>query len=290
MTMQTRTRKPRSGAGCAAAGAAALFAAFPGAAYGACETQALRTATVAQVMDGQTLRLEDGGGVRLIGALAPEAPRWWKGIKPWPPAERARRALEELIGTSKVELRFAGGEMKRDRHGRFLAQLFVLRGAERIWAQGEMIRRGLAQAYSFRGHRACARDLQAYERQARAGRAGLWRSGKFAVLGAQSVAALSKRRGVFQVVEGKVLSVGRTRKWSFVNFGADWKTDFTVAIRAGDRSRFQGSDLPLDQLAGKRVRVRGWIGRWNGPVIKATHPEQITIVDEPGDADAGNRK
>jgi hypothetical protein len=26
------------------------------------------------------------------------------------------------------------------------------------------------------------------------------------------------------------------------------------------------------------VRVRGWIERWNGPVIKATHPEQIEIL------------
>ncbi len=288
--MLARTGEPRSGVRRAGACAAALLAAFPGAAHAACETQALRTATVAQVIDGQTLRLEDGGGVRLIGALAPEAPRWWKNTKPWPPAERARRVLEELIGASKVELRFAVDEMKRDRHGRFLAQLFVLRDAERIWVQGQMIRRGVAQAYSFKGHRAGARALQAYERQARAGRVGLWRAGKFAIVRAESVAALSKRRGAFQLVEGKVLSVARTRKWTFLNFGPDWHTDFTVAIRAGDRGRFRGSDLSLDQLAGKRVRVRGWIGRWNGPVIKATHPEQITIVGEPGDAASRNRR
>jgi hypothetical protein len=26
--------------------------------------------------------------------------------------------------------------------------------------------------------------------------------------------------------------------------------------------------------------VRGWIERWNGPVIKATHPEQIEVLAE----------
>ncbi len=273
-----------------AAGIAVLLAAYPGAAYGACETETLRTASIAEVIDGQTLRLEDGGGVRLIGALAPETPRWWKGTKPWPPAERARRALEEMIGADKVELGFSGNEEKRDRHGRFLAQLFVLRGPERIWVQGQMIRRGLAQAYSFKGHRACARDLQALERKARAGRAGLWRSGKFAILRAGNVTALSKRGGAFQIVEGKVLSVGRTSAWSFLNFGAEWRTDFTVAIRAGDRARFKASDISLDQLEGRRVRVRGWVERWNGPVIKATHPEQITIVEETGDAGSGNQE
>ena len=163
--MQARVCTLRVGVGCAAA----LVAAFPGAAHAACETQALRTAGVAEVIDGQTLRLEDGTGVRLAGALAPEVPRWWKNSKPWPPAQRARRALEKLIGSNKVELRFSGDEEKRDRHGRYLAQLYVLRGAERIWVQGQMIRRGMAQAYSFRGHRACARDLQVFE--ARAGRA-----------------------------------------------------------------------------------------------------------------------
>lgn len=268
----------------------ALSPAFPGAASGACETQSLRTASVAQVIDGQTLRLADGGGVRLIGALAPESPRWWKGPKPWPPAERARRALERLIGSSKVELRFAADEEKRDRHDRFLAQLFVLRDAERIWAQGHMIRRGLAQAYSFKGHRACARALQAFERQARAARAGLWRSGTFAILRAGDVDALSKRRGGFQLVEGKLSSVAHTRGWTFLNFGADWRTDFTVAIRAGDRARFRNSDVVLDRLEGKTLRVRGWIERWNGPAIKATHPEQITIVGESGEPASGNRR
>ena len=274
---------------CMSAVVVVLSLAFPGAARGACKTESLRTASVAEIVDGQTLRLEDGGRVRLIGALAPETPRWWKDAKPWPPAELARLALEELIGSSKVELRFAVDEAKRDRHDRFLAQLFVLRDAERIWVQGHMIRRGFAQAYSFKGHRACARALQQFEHQARAARAGLWRWGKFAIILADNISALSKRRGGFQLVEGKVHSVGQTRQWTFLNFGADWRSDFTVAVRAGDRARFRGSDVPLDQLAGKTLRMRGWIERWNGPVIKATHPEQITIVEEPGSPASGNR-
>lgn len=267
----------------------ALSLVYCSTAFGACETQSLRTASVAQVIDGQTLRLADGGSVRLIGALAPESPRWWKGPKVWPPSLRARRALEKLIGSNKVELGFAADEEKRDRHDRFLAQLYVLRDGERIWAQGHMIRRGFALAYSFKGHRACARSLQAFERQARAARAGLWRSGTFAVLQADDVDALSKRRGGFQLVEGKLTSVARTRGWTFLNFGADWRSDFTVAVRAGDRARFRNSDVVLDQLEGKTVLVRGWIERWNGPVIKATHPGQITIVEQPGDPVAEKR-
>ena len=46
------------------------------------------------------------------------------------PVERARRALEKLIGSSKVELRFVPEEEQRDRHERYLAQMFVQRGNE----------------------------------------------------------------------------------------------------------------------------------------------------------------
>lgn len=261
--------------------AASLFSliiALCSSAHAACETQAARTATVAEVIDGHTVRLDDGSEVRLIGALPPQTPRWWKGEGVWPPAGRARRELEKLIGSSKVELRFAPSEEQRDRHERFLAQLFVLRGEERIWAQGHMVGTGFAQAYSLKGHRACARALQDREQIARTARSGLWRKGRYAVLQATNSGALSKRGGSFQLVEGTVLTAGRKSQWTFLNFDTDWRKDFTVAIRAGDRRAFQGSDVALDRLEGAKVRVRGWIERWNGPVVKATHPEQIELL------------
>jgi hypothetical protein len=32
-------------------------------------------------------------------------------------------------------------------------------------------------------------------------------------------------------------------------------------------------------LAGRLLRVRGWLREWNGPMIEATHPEQIELLD-----------
>ena len=40
--------------------------------------------------------------------------------------------------------------------------------------------------------------------------------------------------------------------------------------------REAGTD-PLS-LEGKRIRVRGWLKRCNGPMIAATHPKQIEVV------------
>jgi len=204
-----------------AATACSVFLSLCSGAMAACKLEISRTATVAQVIDGHTLRLNDASEVRLIGALAPQTPRWWKKDAAWPPAVRARRAPETLIGSSKVELRFVPEEEQRDRHERYLAQLFVQRGNERIWVQGHMIGEGLAQAYSLKGHRACARALQEKEQSARTARSGLWRKGRYRVLQATSTGDLSKRSDSFQLVEGTVRSVGKVSQWTFLNFDTD---------------------------------------------------------------------
>ena len=41
-----------------------------------------------------------------------------------------------------------------------------------------------------------------------------------------------------------------------------------------------GEGIDIAAYAGKRVRVRGWVARYNGPMIEATHPEQIEILME----------
>jgi endonuclease YncB( thermonuclease family) len=251
----------------------------PGVAH-ACETQLSHTARVVEIIDGQTVRLDDGNVVRLMGALAPEVPPWWKGPGEWPPLKRARTGLADLLLDNQIEVRFAGKEAKRDRHERLLAQAYLVNGAERIWAQGHMIRRGLSRSYSLKGHFGCARDLQLLERDARGARLGVWRKAYYSITQAASPKKLSKRLGSYQLVEGLIISVGVVRKWTFLNFSNDWRTDFTVAIKAGDRKRFLSRGLDLGKLEGKKVLVHGWIERWNGPAIKATHPEQIEVLSE----------
>jgi hypothetical protein len=75
---------------CAAAAlAAALFAteALP------CDLPPPESASVAAVLDGETLKLADGRIVKLIGAKAPFAPLGWRGDDPWPFVEEASEGL-----------------------------------------------------------------------------------------------------------------------------------------------------------------------------------------------------
>lgn len=248
------------------------------AAEGACGLEFGEPVKAAQVIDGETLRLGDGRTLKLIGALAPKAPSWWKGPQKWGPEARVKRALEKLLAGRQLRLAPAGRE--QDRRGRLLAHLFITDGPERIWVQGRLIEEGYARAYTLPGSRSCAHALLSRESQARKAGKGIWRNSFFAVVDARETSKLLKRRYTYQLVEGQVVSVARRRSWTFVNFGKDYRSDFTVAIRAGNRRSFLKSDISLEALQGKHIRVRGWIERWNGPAIKVTHPEQIELLEE----------
>ena len=254
-----------------AVAAAAAAAAQPGRAA-PCELDRDRSGRVAAIVDGDTLFIDDGTEVRLVGIQAPKPSLGRAGFAPWPLADRAKAALGELSRDRTVTLSYGGA--RRDRHGRALAHLH---GSDDTWIQGELLRRGLARVYSFRDNRACVREMLALEREARRAGRGMWRLDRYAV---RSLAEAPRHSGSFQLVEGRVLEVATVRRRAYLNFGEDWRTDFTVAIAPRDRRLFLDEGVDPTRFEGRRVRVRGWLRRYNGPLIEVTHPEQIEIVDE----------
>ncbi len=246
----------------------------------ACALSEPETGAVAAVIDGETLRLADGRTVRLIGAKAPMPPLGFRGDDPWPMVEEAKNELTQLAAGKEVELRYGG--TKTDRHGYALAQVFVVDGEKRIWLQQEMVGEGFARVYSFADNRACVRELLASENDAREKRRGVWGSPAYRIESADDVDGLDRLTQTYQLVEGKVLSVGGGAGRVYLNFARDWKSDFTVSVARKDVSVFDAAGIDLKTLAGKRVRVRGWVIWRNGPMIEATHPEQIELIaDDP---------
>lgn len=244
----------------------------------ACALSEPATGIVSRVIDGETLALKDGSEIRLIGAKAPLPPAGWEAGG-WPIADKAKRALIDLAEGSPVELRYGG--RRTDRYGHLLAHTYILRDGQRLWLQGEMVGRGLARVYSFADNRACIEELLGREREARERRRGLWGLNSYRVRQADDATELLRLRFSFQIVEGVVKDVGESRRRIYLNFSSDWRNDFTVTVAPGDRKAFDLAGLDLKALAGKRIRVRGWLEAKNGPSIAATHPEQIEI--EAGD-------
>ncbi len=234
--------------------------------------------TVTSIIDAETLKLDDGREVRLIGALGPRARDADAQAGVWPLEEAAKTSLAELTLGKRVELAF--GPVREDRYGRLLAHLFVEENGRRVWVQGEMLQLGLARAYALPGVDACFAALIANEAIGRTVEAGVWTSRVYEPRPAGKTFSLLALRGTFQIVRGRIASVSQTKSAGYLNFGTDWKTDFTVRVP----KPLLTAQPQLANLEGRMVEVRGWIERRNGPMIAITHAAAVTLLSE-GDPD-----
>lgn len=222
---------------------------------------------VRHVANGKSFVLEDGRVVRLAAIQAPNVddPKHGKGE---PLGEEARRALASLVEGKKVTWTLAAASP--DRKGRIVAFATDEKGRS---VQAEMLRQGMAMVYTFPDTRQKAAALLAEERAARENRRGMWAHPYFTVIqGTQA----QLHPGRFKLIEGTVRGVEERKSATYLNFGQDWKTDFTLKIARSDRRYFKGVDVK--SWAGKRVRVRGWIYEKNGAMVDLTHPEQVELV------------
>lgn len=238
--------------------------------------------TVARVLDGETLVMDDGSAVRLIGALAPRARDAGAEAGAWPPETQSIKTLSSLVLGKKVKLAFGGRQ--KDRYGRFLAQVFLEASGRTEWVQGTMLATGQARAYGLPESFACARELLAHEAEARRKRLGLWSNGVYRPMPAEQPGALLKLRGKYERVIGSVASIGRTKSTTYLNFGTDWRSDFTVRIGKNVLATNPEFARSLDALQSKTVIVRGWIERRNGPLIDVADLSQIEVLDGEGNA------
>lgn len=250
---------------------AALVLLFPGTAPAAAGQS--DTGRVAAVQDGATLVLEDGREVRLMGIQAPKPALAALGRPAQPLAEEARTALAAMVLGKAVAL--SPGAAQSDRHGRQPAHLHLLdaSGARAAWVQGEMLRRGLARVDASPNGEAPA--MLALERAARAERRGLWGHGFYGILRPGDA---WRHLDSFQLVEGRVLRAVSVKGRIFLDFGPDWRSDFTIAVPREATRLFRRAGLDPLRLEGQRLRVRGWLTLRNGPMVEAAHPGQIELL------------
>lgn len=252
------------------------FLSLPSAAADAIER--IRMEAVA-VVDGDTFLLMDGRAVRLAGIAAAKAVTASAMDATPPIVGWARRVLEGLIVGREVELELATPGI--DRHRRLLAHAYVVApdadGTSRLWVQGELLRQAAARVSTTLDTRRLAAEMLAIEAEARADGRGIWALRYYRVLNSDEAAS---GIGSFSLVQGRVEEVSIVGSRTFLNFGDDWRSDFTVSLDARARRLFKASGLEPQALAGKVVRVRGWIESYNGPMIEITHPEEIEVPEE----------
>ena len=114
------------------------------------------------------------------------------------------------------------------------------------------------------GSRTCTLELLNRERTARAAKLGLWAGSYYELLNADDPAKVLAEQGHFALVEGKVVSARESGATIYVNFGRRWSTDFTVTILKRNARSFTAAGLEPKTLAGRRIRIRGWIEERGG--------------------------
>ena len=239
------------------------------------QLKAGETGVVTEVVDGDTLFLDNGLKVRLSAIQAPKLPLGRPGFKTWPLAENAKDALSQMAYRKNVQLFYGGKE--RDRYDRALAQAFI-GTQDDLWIQEEMLRQGWARVYTWPDTWQNSDRLYAAEREARNANRGIWAHDYYEIR-SPDPNNLAQDVDSFQIVEGIVTSVADIRGRIYLNFGADYKTDFTIAIEKNDRKRFNSTSHDPKELAGATVRIRGWVELTNGPIIWLDHPERLEVLN-----------
>ncbi len=158
---------------------------------------------------------------------------------------------------------------QQDRYGRIVGDLWLGAGDTLSSMSLELLRSGLALVDPAVMPMTCLEAAFDAEREAEAEARGLWSDPPLA---SATNPRLDAEAGAYRLVEGRIISTGETQRTIYLNFGRDYRTDFTVLVAKSDA---KGWDVDLQALEGRRVRVRGVVEAWNGAMIRVEHPGQI---------------
>jgi endonuclease YncB( thermonuclease family) len=219
-------------------------------------------AAVKKVYDGDTVLLQDGRKVRLLGINTPEVAHRDKDAEAG--GETAKAWLENALRGKKVRLQ--ADTEKQDKYGRVLAYLFTEDG---MHVNVELVKHGLAAVTVHPPNLLYVGPLLAAQREAEALKLGIWSVPAYAAKPAETLNRDNSRG--WQRVTGRVNNIRRKGKYTYLEFSPQFN------------ARIAPDDLPLfgdvDEYAGKEVELRGWLSRSKDRYsLLLRHPSAIEIV------------
>ena len=226
----------------------------------ACTT---RPVEIAAVESATTIRLGDGVMVQLAGIDPPSGAG---------DAAALRSAVAELLAGGGISLR---GEGPPDRYNLVHAMVILPDGLSLQWS---VVADGLARVRFLPGEALCGERLLVAEDGARASHLGLWAGHESAIWRADDPSLL-EQIGLYALVEGRVVSVGAGSRIVFLDFGRNFRRDFTAMVASSDAARFSAAGKKLESLANRVIRVRGVVEENNGPAIRVDNPDAIEVLD-----------
>lgn len=215
---------------------------------------------VDRITDGDTLRLENGQRVRIVGINTMELrDRGW-------PGEQARRAKDAATDFLPQVVYLSPWPAPTDRYGRVLAN---------IWHDGtylaeHLISQGLGFAVAVSPNTRLARCLKAAEDRARDSRLGLWSRSVFP----RSIGDLDMDLGGFQLLRGQVTAIEAQKRTQVAILDSVLRLEISAGIEIPD--------------IGDWIVVRGWVTRspkahraqlpWT---LRIQHPANLDVSPAP---------
>lgn len=140
--------------------------------------------------------------------------------------------------------------------------------------QHALLQQGLAvvtPSFGLASPDACATWL-ALEGEARRSELGLWRDPKQQP---QKASSMVEQVGRISLVEGRVVRTSSNDRYVYLNFGQDWRTDFTIRQR---QKLLKKSNVEPAGFDGKNLRIRGFVQESHRPLINISNLKQIEVI------------
>ena len=145
---------------------------------------------------------------------------------------------------------------------------------EEIFVNEKLISSGYGVLFTYPPNVKYVNDFTSAQESARRQARGIW-----AVNSIVNADDAHKHIGEFAIVRGKVLSCYDSGGAIFLNFGSDYRKDFTIVIFKKNEKYFIEAGIPPCQYRGRTVEVVGKIKEYNGPEIIVRHPSQLAVIE-----------
>jgi endonuclease YncB( thermonuclease family) len=211
------------------------------------------------VYDGDTVVLEDGRKIRLLGINTPEIRHRDKPADAG--GDEAKQWLIHKLQNTKIRLQT--DEELTDKYKRTLAHLFT-ENKEHI--NLELVKAGLAEVSIYPPNLLYTTELLAAQHQAEQAKIGIWQRPEYAV---QPVSSLTEAGHTgWTRLAGKVTNVRNTKKSVYLEFSDKFEA------RIERKWLFLFPDV--NHYLGKNLEVRGWLNRNRGGFsMLLRHPSAI---------------
>lgn len=226
-------------------------------------------AHIRYVHDGDTVHLDDGRKLRLIGIDTPELARGKKSRQPF--AIEARDFLRTRVKQHAHRVGIVFDREKHDKYGRTLAHLYFENGDS---VQRALLEAGLAVAFTTPPNAAQHACYQSAEAHAQQQADKLWTHEKYHT---REVRDLQADSDGFRILRARVLQSRSSSKGLWLTLEAG----LSLQIKPADLDNFAPS--MLESLPGKSVEVRGWLHpRKSKPTtrfyMQLRHPDNLRIL------------